>query len=134
MNKAINFAKKIGPAALVWVIPAFAFAQATVPLPGPTGGAGGSVPQSNITSLQSILNDICVIFAWAFWFLIVLAILFVVIAAFRYLLSGGNPEKTKSAGAMLLYAAVAIGVALLAKAVPLIIGNFLGASGTLNSC
>lgn len=131
MNKAINFAKKIGPAAISFVVPALAFAQG-IEYPAPGTGAG-SVPQANITSLQSILNDLCVVFAWAFYFLIVVAILFVVVAAFKYLMSGGDPEKAKSAGAMLLYAAVAIGVALLAKAIPLVIGNFLGA-GTVLSC
>ncbi len=131
MNKAINFAKKIGPAAISFVIPALAFAQGIEP-PAPATGAG-LVPQANITSLQSILNDLCIVFAWAFYFLIVVAILFVVIAAFKYLMAGGDPEKVKSAGATLMYAAVAIGVALLAKAVPLVIGNFLGA-GTITSC
>ncbi len=84
-------------------------------------------------SLQSILNDLCIVFAWMFYFLIVVAVIMVVVAAFKYLTAGGDPEKVKSAGATLMYAAVAIGVALLAKAVPLIVGNFLGA-GTVTSC
>lgn len=131
MNKAINFAKKIGPTVIAFVIPALTFAQG-IQAPAPASGAG-NIPQANITSLQSILNDLCVVFAWAFYFLIVLAIIFVVIAAFKYLTAGGEAEKVKSAGATLLYAAVAIGVALLAKAIPLIVGNFLGA-GTITSC
>ena len=83
--------------------------------------------------MQSILNDLCVVFAWAFYFLIVVAVIFVIVAAFKYLMAGGDPEKVKSAGGTLLYAAVAIGVALLAKAIPLVVGNFLGA-GTVTSC
>lgn len=131
MNKVISFAKKIGPTALSFVVPALAFAQG-VQVPAPGMGAG-NVPTANITSLQSILNDLCVVFAWAFYFLIVVAIIMVVVAAFKYLTAGGEPEKVKSAGATLLYAAVAIGVALLAKAIPLVVGNFLGA-GTVTSC
>ncbi len=131
MDKAISFAKKVGPTMISFVVPALAFAQGIQnPLPG-TGVS--NVPVANITSLQSILNDLCVVFAWMFYFLIVVAIIFVVVAAFKYLTAGGDPEKVKSAGATLLYAAVAIGVALLAKAIPLVVGNFLGA-GTVTSC
>jgi hypothetical protein len=130
MNKAINFAKKVGPVAISFVLPALAFAQ-DITTPGPATGT--NVPQANITSLQSILNDLCVVFAWMFYFLIVVAVIFVIVAAFKYLLAGGDPEKVKAAGATLLYAAVAIGVALLAKAIPLVIGSFLGASG-VTSC
>jgi len=125
MNKVYNFAKKIGPAAISFVLPALAFAQTTIVPPGSAGGTA-NVPQANITSLQSILNDLCVVFAWMFYFLIVVAVIFVIWAAFKYLLAGGDPEKVKAAGATLLYAAVAIGVALL-------IGSFLGASG-VTSC
>ena len=76
---------------------------------------------------------LCTVFAWAFYFLIVLAVIFIIIAGFKYLTAAGDPEKVKSAGTMLIYTAVAIGVALLARAVPLIIGSFLGASG-VSSC
>jgi uncharacterized membrane protein len=134
MNKAINFAKKIGPVAFMWVVPALAMADSAVtPPPGSAAGSGGTVPTTGITSLQSILDELCVVFAWMFYFLIVVAVIFVIVAAFKYLTAGGDPEKVKSAGATLLYAAVAIGVALLAKAIPLIISNFLGASG-VTSC
>lgn len=132
MNKVINFAKNFGPAAVSFVLPALAFAQTTVTSPVSAGGTA-SVPQANITSLQSILNDLCVVFAWMFYFLIVVAVIFVIFAAFKYLTAGGDPEKVKGAGSTLLYAAVAIGVALLAKAIPLVIGSFLGASG-VTSC
>jgi uncharacterized membrane protein len=83
--------------------------------------------------LQGVLNLFCVIFSWAFYFLIALAVIFVLVAAFKYLTAGGDPEKVKAAGSTLLYAAVAIGVALLARAVPLVIGSFLGA-GQVSSC
>ena len=125
MKKAIALVKEIGPSVVSLALPAFVFAQ--------QGPPPSNVPQGNITSLQSILNLLCVVFAWAFWFLIVLAVIFVIIAAFKYLTAAGDPEKVKSAGNTLLYAAVAIGVALLARAVPLVVAGFLGANG-LSSC
>jgi hypothetical protein len=130
MKKVISFAKGFSPAFIMLVIPALAFAQ---DLPGPVAPVETSVPQGNITSLQGVLQMLCTVFAWAFYFLIVLAVIFIIIAGFKYLTAAGDPEKVKAAGTMLIYTAVAIGVALLARAVPLIIGSFLGASG-VSSC
>ncbi|HUC02191.1 MAG TPA: hypothetical protein VMA75_04840 [Candidatus Paceibacterota bacterium] len=130
MKKVINFAKEFSPSIIALVVPAFAFAQS---LPNPTAPTPVSVPQGNITSLQAVLQLMCTVFAWAFYFLIVIAVIFVIVAAFKYLTAAGDPEKVKSAGSTLLYAAIAIGVALLARAVPLVVGSFLGASG-VSSC
>ena len=125
MKKIINFAKEFSPSIIALVLPAMAFAQ--------TAPTQTNVPQGNITSMQSILQLFCTVFAWAFWFLIVLAVIFIIVAAFKYLTAAGDPEKVKSAGTMLIYTAVAIVVALLARAIPLVIGSFLGA-GNLTSC
>ena len=128
MKKVINFAKEFSPSILALVLPAMAFAQAT-----PVAPVTSNVPQGNITSLQSVLQLFCTVFSWAFYFLIVLAVIFIIVAGFKYLTAAGDPEKVKAAGTMLIYTAVAIVVALLARAVPLIIGSFLGASG-VSSC
>jgi hypothetical protein len=130
MKKVISFTKEFSPAILALVLPALAFAQS---LPQPVAPTETSVPQGQITSLQGVLQLLCTVFAWAFYFLIVLAVIFIIVAGFKYLTAAGDPEKVKAAGTMLIYTAVAIGVALLARAVPLIIGSFLGASG-VSSC
>jgi membrane-associated HD superfamily phosphohydrolase len=130
MKKVINFAKEFSPSLIALALPALAFAQN---LPLPVAPTGVNVPQGNITSLQAVLQLLCTVFAWAFYFLIVLAVIFVIIAAFKYLTAAGDPEKVKGAGTMLIYTAVAIVVALLARAIPLVIGSFLGANG-VSSC
>jgi len=130
MKKIINFAKEFSPSILALALPALAFAQS---IPTPSAPVQTNVPQGNITSLQGVLQTFCTVFSWAFYFLIVLAVIFIVIAAFKYLTAAGDPEKVKSAGTMLIYTAVAIGVALLARAVPLVVGSFVGASG-VSSC
>jgi hypothetical protein len=130
MKKVVNFAKEFSPSIVALVLPALAFAQT---IPTPTAPTNANVPQGNITSLQAVLQSVCTVFAWAFYFLIVVAVIFIIVAAFKYLTAAGDPEKVKSAGATLLYAAIAIGVALLARAVPLVIGQFLGA-GSVTSC
>ena len=130
MKKVVNFAKEFSPSILVLALPALAFAQN---LAQPTAPTQANVPQGQINSLQGVLQTVCTVFAWAFYFLIVIAVIFVIVAAFKYLTAAGDPEKVKSAGSTLLYAAIAIGVALLARAVPLVVGSFLGASG-VTSC
>jgi hypothetical protein len=130
MKKVINLAKEFSPSIIALVLPAFAFAQN---LPLPVAPVTTNVPQGNINSLQSVLQLLCTVFAWAFYFLIVLAVIFIIVAAFKYLTAAGDPEKVKSAGTMLIYTAVAIVVALLARAIPLVIGSFLGANG-VSSC
>jgi len=133
MKKAITFAKQFGLSILSLGLPLLASAQS---IPAPTGGAvnPSPVPQGHITSLQGILNTVCIVFDWAFYFLIALAVLFIIVAAFKYLTAAGDPEKVKGAGSTLLYAAIAVGVALLARAVPLVVASFLGATGTLGTC
>ncbi len=95
-----------------------ASAQTTAPpLPPP--------PATNIGGLIAIL---CNVLGWAFVILILLAVVFVIVAAFRYLTAAGDPEKVKKANYTLLYAAISVAVALLAKAVPLIVTSIVGSS------
>lgn len=130
MKKIINLAKEFSPSIIALILPTLAFAQ---PVPQPMPPVESAVPQGQIYSLQGVLQTVCTVFAWAFYFLIVFAVIFVIVAAFKYLTAAGDPEKVKSAGSTLLYAAIAIGVALLARAVPLVVGSFLGATG-VSSC
>ena len=130
MKKVINFAKEFSPTLIAFVLPTLALAQQIPPALPPQQT---NIPQGNIQNLNGILNSLCTIFAYMFYFLIVLAVIFVLIAAFRYLTAAGDPEKVKGAGTMLIYTVVAIGVGLLARAVPLVVASFLGASG-VSSC
>jgi hypothetical protein len=136
MKKVITSVKRFGPAAIALVLPALAYAQSQFNPPPVGGGAAGTsnTPTTNITSLSSVLQLFCAVFGWFFYGLIILAVIFILIAAFKYLTAGGEPENIKKAGSMLLYAAVAIAVALLAKAIPVVIGTFLGSSSTITSC
>jgi len=105
-----------------FLLPALALAQ--TPSAPPSVLSGG---------IGSIGTELCVIFDWMFYFLIILAVIFIVVAAFRYLFAAGDPEKVKSAGHALIYAAVAIVVGLIAKAVPGIVSTLMGA-GTITGC
>ncbi len=124
MNKIINFVKGFGPSIAALALPMLASAQ----VQQPSGFVGSSVPQSGVQDLSGVLTSLCAIFGWAFIGLLVLAGIFIIFAGFKYLTAAGDPEKVKGAGTMLLYTAIAIAVALLARAVPLVIASFLGTS------
>jgi len=98
-----------------------------------TGPGSGGAPTIGITSLSAVGTSLCNITNWLFYFLIILAVIFIIFAAFKYLTAAGEPEKVKSASHMLLYAAIAIVVGIVAKAVPSLIGSVLN-SGTSVTC
>lgn len=116
MKKRLNLIK-----AVILGAPLRIFAQQNVPPP--------------ITSLGGFIGYLCTAINWLFTFLIVLAIVFVLVAAFKYLTAAGDPEKVKAASHQLIYAAVAVAVAIVAKGVPLIIGSFFtGGQAGFQAC
>lgn len=116
-----NFNKKIlivlSPLATLSFLPIAAFA-ATAP----------------VTTVQGLVNLICVAFDYMFYALIALSIVMIVIAGFNYVTADGNAETVAKANKMILYSAIGIAVALLARGVPLIVGSFLGTSSGLTTC
>ena len=91
---------------------AFAASDADSPIP---------IPNENQTALgqgpKGILFLLNVIMDWIFTIFLVLAVLFIILAAFNYLTSSGSEEKVQKANKMLVYTAVAIAVAVLARAI-----------------
>ncbi|MDD5145511.1 MAG: hypothetical protein PHF44_01565 [Candidatus Pacebacteria bacterium] len=73
-----------------------------------------------------LLNTFYTITDWIFFFLIGLAVIFVIVAGFHFLFSGGSPEKTLMARNYLIYAAVGIAVGLLARAIPSLVKMLTG--------
>lgn len=57
-----------------------------------------------------------------FW---IIAAIFIVLAAYKYLTAGGAEDKVKSAKQMLIYAVIAIIIALISTAVVGAVSNFL---------
>ncbi len=84
---------------------------------------------NNINSGESVLGSICVILNYIFTAAIILSIALILVAAFKYMTASGDPEKLKSAHKAIMYVAVGIAVAILARTVPVIVGSFLGVQG-----
>lgn len=72
-------------------------------------------------------NAIFTIIDWAFFLLLAVAILLVLIGAYNLITAGGSPEKVTMGRNYILYAIVGFAIALLAKAVPGIARGLIGA-------
>jgi hypothetical protein len=126
-----NVIKGLAIAGLLVTLAVPAFAQVpgnpcpNPPVPGVPCSA--NVNTANPNTVYNILSSIINI---AFIILMLLAVLFIIWAAFKYLTAGGDPENVETAQRMLLYAVIAIVIGLLAKSVPLIVGNFVNSNVT----
>lgn len=90
---------------------------------------------SPINEPNQLLNIIIVIVRYIYVIFFITAVAFILFAAFNYLTGGDEPEKIAAAHKQIIYAVIAIAVALLAVSFQLIIGNFLmsaGGGGTFN--
>jgi hypothetical protein len=80
-------------------------------------------PQSG-EQLMAILGALT---NWVFAGFVALAVLMVILAAVQFVTHGGDPEKVSEARKKLIWAAVGVGVALMAKGFVPVIQNILGA-------
>jgi len=121
MKKFITAVKELGIPVVSLLVPVLASAQVpAAPVTAPSN--------SGFNSLNNVGSSLCTITNWLFYFLIILTVIFIIIAAFKYLTAGGDPEKVKGASHMLLYAAIAVVVGILARAVPTLVGSVIGSS------
>ena len=91
-----------------------ALAQEVIPLPSPT-----------VTSVPQILNILDYVTDIVFTVVIIIAVIMFLIAAVTYITAQGDTTKTGKASKMLMYAAIGLGVALLARGIEAIITGIL---------
>lgn len=73
-----------------------------------------TLPDSGVTGIGDVLQTIQRITNVIFGVLIAISIIFILISAFRFVFMGDKPDEVKKAQLSLLYAAIGIGIALLA--------------------
>ncbi|MDO8474189.1 MAG: hypothetical protein Q7S62_01455 [bacterium] len=74
--------------------------------------------------LMAIINTVT---DWIFAGFVVAAVIMVILAALQFVREGGNPEKMSEARMKLIWAAVGIGIALMAEGFVPVVRNILGA-------
>jgi len=90
-------------------------------------GVTGLQSKSDVASyIGSILN-------WVFGILMVISVAMILYAGFRYLTAAGDETKVKSAKKTLTYALIGVGIALLSKAIVLVIASILGGTTNVSS-
>ena len=89
---------------------------------------GVSAPEQ-VQSVTGLVEITAAVVKWIYIIFFIIAVMFILFAAFNYLTGGDEPEKIKTAHSSIKYAAIAIAVALLAVGLELIIGNFLMTGG-----
>lgn len=80
------------------------------------GEAPDTIPEGTTvpSDPQKILDLIGIIGNWVFVIFLAASLIFIVLAAFQFVTGGGQPEQISAARQKLIYAAVGIGIALLA--------------------
>ncbi|MDP3880804.1 MAG: hypothetical protein Q8Q32_01300 [bacterium] len=86
---------------------------------------GQTLPKGTSASFSTFIAYAEKVANWLFTALLIVAVIMIIIAAFRYLFAGGDETKIKKANQGLLYAAVAIAVGLLAQAIVFIVASIV---------
>lgn len=100
---------------------------------GPADIQGELPMKSPINEPNQFLDVIASVVKWTYAIFFIITVMFVLFAAFNYLTGGDDAEKIKSAHQQIMYAAIAVAVALLAVGFSLIIQRFLGSSSSSES-
>ncbi|HUC31616.1 MAG TPA: hypothetical protein VMR99_02945 [Candidatus Paceibacterota bacterium] len=81
------------------------------------------LPGQSITNVSGLTAVICSFLAYFFWIVLVISVIMILLAAYYYVTSDDDAEKITKARRTITYAAVGIAVALLATAVPDLVGS-----------
>ncbi len=86
-----------------------------------TGAAG-----TEFTTVGGLVGVLLTAVKWVYTILFIVAVLFILLAAFNFITSKGDAEKVGTAKKQLLYAVVGIAVGLLAFAIVELVQNSIG--------
>ena len=135
--------KKFIPLFLIILLSSFLTSEALAALvPGENMAPGtlkpGTLPSSENLNLPSpikesseLIDVIARIVGWIYIIFFIIAVMYILFAAFNYLTGANDPEKIKTGRNQIIYAAIAIVIALLAVGARTIIEDFLGGGGSI---
>jgi len=105
------------------LVPAVAFAQFN---PSEGDRQLPDLPSDAPTDFGGLIDVIVTIARWMFGILMALGIVFVLYAAFLYLIAQGNEDRISSAKRVLIYSVVALVIGVLAGGVSVVVQDFVG--------
>ena len=111
--------------------PAIALAQTPSPVGVP--GTGTGVPEG----IDAFYALICAASNWIFAFVLIVAVIVLLFGAIQFFTARGNEDQVADARRYITYALVGVAVAVLARALIFVVGNFIGLSdpsGSLFAC
>ena len=82
-------------------------------------------PPPVVSNICGVIDVIAKVGRYLLFVLIALAVVFVIMAAFKYLTASGDAEAVKKANQQILYAVVAIVIGILASAVVPVVANII---------
>ena len=91
--------------------------------PLPTGESG--IP-TGITTAEGFIQAMRVLTDWLFVILTVVAVIFIVLAGLQFITGGGDPQAVSQARNKLLWGAVGIAVAVLARGLETAVRSLIG--------
>lgn len=133
ISKALKLIPSIGAVAVSF-LPLISLAAAAQPINinGDKSIVVQSPPAADTIDFGKVAGAFCSFINWFFTILTVLVVIYVLVAAYNYISSGGDEEKVKKANHQLLYAGIGLAVALLSKALPRLVVMAFG--GDLTGC
>lgn len=111
------------------VLPILAHAQAQ-------GTIGGSttVKEPLFNTVDDVVAKACTVVNWLFTGALILTVIFVLLAAIKYITKGSDPGEVATAHQMLIWAAIGFAVALLAAVAPEFIAGVVGVKDLSSAC
>jgi len=85
-------------------------------------GIGEQPPAAPRTDVMVILDSLT---NWMFAILLVIAAIFIIVAAFNFVTAAGDPDKTKTARNYVLYALIGVLVGFAAKGLVMLVGRIV---------
>lgn len=82
-----------------------------------------------VKTTDDIASIAAVLLLWLFWGLMIFAVAMFLVGGYFYATSRGEPEKIQTANKTLLYATIAVVIALVAQGIPFVISSFFKLSG-----
>ncbi len=84
---------------------------------------------TNIKKASDVVGIVIIIVRWTYTIFFIIAVFMILLAAYTYLTAQAEPEKIKNATNQIIYAAIAIVVALLAVSINVIVKSIVEPSG-----